>query len=253
LIATHPLLRRDRIAAPVAPATADVVPLRRPACLRQQVGRGETLCGAGELFRVLYVVRTGTLKGFLVSHTGLIQVTGFHIAGDMIGLDGIGTGHYHSAVVALEDAEVFVLPFAQYEQWSQDFEYSQRSMMRTLAQEIVRNRDHLLVLGAMRAEQRVALFLLDISLRYGHLGYSRSQFLLRMTRQDIGSYLGLTLETVSRLLSRFQREGVIQVQGKSLALLDFSALWRIAGVSSTSRSPMLDPVVDRTGNFLVPN
>ena len=253
LTATRPLPRSGQIGMASAQATADVLQLRRSTCMRRHVCRGESVCGIGDLFRMLYVVRTGTLKSFLVSHSGVTQITGFQIAGDMIGLDGIGTGHHQSTVVALEDAEVFVLPFAQYEQLSLASQCSQRSMMRMLAQEIIRSRNHLLVLGTMRAEQRVALFLLDISMRYGRLGYSRSQFLLRMTRQDVGSFLGLTLETVSRSLSRLQREGVIQVQGKSVALLDFTALWRLAGVSSIGPSPAIYPIVDRAGTLLVPN
>lgn len=253
MTATSLLRRKDPIATACPPASADVVTLNRPTCSRRDVRRGETLCGAGDSFRMLYVVRSGTFKSYIMSDDGLIQVTGFQISGDMIGLDGIGTGHHQEEVVALEDAEAFVLPFAQCEQWSRESARGQRMMMRTLGREIVRSQEHMLILGAPRAEQRIAVFLLDLSLRYGRLGYSRSQFMLRMTRQDIGSYLGLTLETVSRLLSRFQREGVLQVQGKSVALLDFSTLLRLAGLSSNGGSPAIESIIDRKGNFPVAN
>jgi CRP/FNR family transcriptional regulator len=173
------------------------------------------------------------------------------MAGDVIGLDGIDNGFHHGEVIALEDAEVFVLPFAQCEQWSLESAHGQRLFMRTLAHEIVRSQELMIMLGTMRAEQRVAIFLLDNSERYGRLGYSRSQFLLRMTRQDMGSYLGLKLETVSRVLSRFQQAGFIQVQGKAIALLDFRALRRLSGISPYRQRPAVKPIVDRDGELLV--
>ncbi len=135
------------------------------------------------------------------------------------------------------------------ERWSRESAYGQHLLMRTLAREASRSQQHMLGLGTMRAERRMAIFLLDLSQRYQHLGWSRSQFLLSMLRQDIGSYLGLTLETVSRLLSRMQRDGVLQVQGKSISLLDFPALWRLAGTTPEHQYPALDPIVDREGNL----
>ena len=213
--------------------------------------RGETLCSTGDSFRVLYVVHCGTFKSFVISLNGLIQVTGFQIAGDIVGLDGISTGLHQTDVVALEDTEVFVLPFLQCQQWSRESAFGQRHLMRTLAHEITRNRRHMLALGTTRAEQRMAIFLLDLSQRHERLGHSRFQLVLQMTRKDLGSYLGLTLETVSRQLSRLQRECIIQVQGKSLALLDFAAPRRLAGVSSDCSSMTVDSIVDQKGNFLV--
>ena len=229
----------------------NVVALNPPKCARRRIGRGETLFGVGDSFRSLYVVRLGFLKSLTVSDDGLAQVTGFQMVGDVIGLDGIDTGYHQSEVVALEDAEVFVLPFAQCEQWSHNSAFGQRLMMRTLAREIVRSQELMIMLGTMRAEQKLSTFLLDLSQRYGRLGYSRSQFLLRMTRQEIGSYLGLKLETVSRLLSHFQREGFVQVQGKSIALLDFPALCRMSGISPRRQKPAVDPILDREGELLV--
>ncbi len=244
------LLDRKHRAALAVPLRADILPLHQHACSRRHVCRGESLCSAGESFRALYVVYVGNFKSFVVSRNGLIQVTGFQIAGDVVGFDGIDTGFYQSDVIALMDSDVFVLPFAQFEQWSRESAYGQHLLMRTLAQETIRGQQHMLALGTMRADRRMALFLLDLSQRYQHLGWSRSQFLLSMLRQDIGSYLGLTLETVSRLLSRMQRDGVLQVQGKSISLLDFPALWRLAGTTPERRQPLaLDPIVDREGNL----
>jgi CRP/FNR family transcriptional regulator len=223
-------------------------------CSRRHVSRGESLCSAGETFRALYIVYVGNLKSFVVSRNGLIQVTGFQIAGDIVGFDGIDTGLHQSDVIALMESEVFVLPFAQCEKWSRESAYAQHLLMRTLAREASRSQQHMLGLGTMRAERRMALFLLDLSHRYQQLGWSRSQFLLSMLRQDIGSYLGLTLETVSRLLSRMQRDGVLQVQGKSISLLDFPALWRLAGTTPEHHKfPALDAIVDGQGNLAAPH
>jgi CRP/FNR family transcriptional regulator len=187
----------------------------------------------------------------MTSHNGAVQVTGFQIVGDVVGLDGIDTGRHQSDAVALVDAEVFVLPFAQCERWSQASTYGQHLLMRTLALESIRSQRHMLALGMMRADQRMALFLLDFSLRHERLGLSRSTFVLGMPRQDIGSYLGLTLETVSRLLSRLQREGMLQVRGRSIDLLDFPALQRLAGWRAQRPCAALEPIVDGMGRLAV--
>ena len=230
---------------------ADVLPAHRRACSRRRLVRGESLCTAGDSFRALHVVSSGALKCFVTSHNGAVQITGIQIAGDIVGLDGIDTGLHQSGAVALVDAEVFVLPFAQCKQWSQESAYGQHLLMRTLALESIRSQRHMLALGMLRADQRMALFLLDFSLRYERLGLSRTKFVLGMPRQDIGSYLGLTLETVSRLLSRLQREGMLQVQGRSIDLLDFPALRRLAGLLTQHRCTALDPIVDGMGRLAV--
>ncbi len=241
----------DPILAERSTASDNVSPLKPATCVRRRVRRGETLCFIGDSLSALFVVRFGFLKSLTMSGDGLTQITGFPMVGDVIGLDGIDAGQHLNEVVALENAEVFVLPFAQYERWLQVSVYAQRLMVRTMAFEIVRSQDLLLLLGASRAEQKVAIFLLDMSERYRRLGYSRSQFMLRMTREDVGSYLGLKLETVSRMLSHLQQEGVIQVQGKSIALLDFPALWRVSGTSADHERSAIDPILDRNGVLMV--
>ena len=224
--------------------------LNTPKCSRRRLRRHETLHRAGELFTVLFIVRLGILKSLTLSEDGFVQVTDFLMASDVIGFDGICTGRHQSEVVALDDAEVFVLPFVQCEQWSRASAHGQRLMARTLASKIDRGHDHMIMLGTMHAEQRVVTFLLDLSERYGRLGYSRSQFMFRMTRQEIGSYLGLKLETVSRALSHLQQQGVIQLQGKSIALLDFSALWRISGASRDRQRPAVESFLNQEGELL---
>jgi len=220
-----------------------------PKCSCRHLYRGETLLRIGESLIALFVVRLGHLKSLILSEDGSAQVTEFVMVADVIGLDGIHTGYHQSEVVALDDAEVFVLPLAQCEEWSRTSAYAQRVMTRTLASKAERCRDHMVMLGTMHAEQRLATFLLDLSERYGRLGYSRSEFMFRMTRYDMGSYLGLQLETVSRALSHLQRQGLIQLQGKSIALLDFSALWRLSGTSADRQRSTIDPILNRDGEL----
>lgn len=228
-------------------ASAEVVPGNPVARSRMRIARGRTLYGIGDPLRGLYVVHVGVLKSCAISSDGLQQVVAFPMAGDVLGLDALSTGTHQGEVVALEDAELYLLPVAQCECWSLGSAYAQRLLLRTMAHEIVRGQQHAVMLGTMRAEQRVAIFLLDLSQRYCHLGYSRSHFVLRMSRHDIGSYLGLKLETVSRALSRSQQEGILQARGKTIALLDFPALWRLSGLSPESQSVPPDPIVDNGG------
>jgi CRP/FNR family transcriptional regulator, anaerobic regulatory protein len=187
---------------------------------RLSLRKGTTLFRAGTRFTSLYAIRSGSCKTVVLSADGQSQVAGYHMAGDIIGSDGIGTGAHGCEAVMLEDTEVCALPFQQIEDLSRRDSRVQRNMHRLLSREITRERNVMMLLGSMRAEQRLASFLLDLSARYQERGYSSREFVLRMTREEIGSYLGLKLETVSRLFSRFQREGLIQVQGRVVKLLD---------------------------------
>lgn len=243
--------RLDTVATRPAAADVSIIAVDRLRCERQRLRRGETLVCAGDRFRLLYIIRRGVLKSFIIAADGLMQVTGFPMAGELVGLSGLGTGIHPNNVMALDDAEVFVLPYARVERWAQHSRHAQALMVRTLAHEILRSQELMFMLGAMRAEQRLALFLLDLSRRYQRMGMSRSRFIMRMTRQDIGSHLGLKLETVSRSLSRFHCAGFVQVQGKSIALLDFPALWQLSGTSPDNQRIALDPIIDRDGCFQV--
>jgi CRP/FNR family transcriptional regulator len=247
----NPALSTDTFPTNDAVANSNVVPLNRVRCLRQRVRRGDALQWVGAAFAVLFVVRFGFFKSVALSREGFQQVTGFPMVNDVIGLDGIETGVHTREVMALDDAEVFVLPFARWERWSHESAYGQRLTIRTMALEILRSQELMLALGGPPAEQRVAMFLLDLSERYGRLGYSRSEFQLRMTRAELGSYLGLKLETVSRTLSHLQREGIIQAQGKFISLLDFPLLRRAGGISPDHRWLAVDPILDREGILMV--
>jgi CRP/FNR family transcriptional regulator len=196
---------------------------------RARLKKGESLYRAGEPFHALYAVRLGSLKTTVLAEDGREQVAGYHMLGDIIGLDGIGTDRHGCQATALEDTEVCVMQFAHLEDLARKVPALQHNLHKFLAREITRDHNVMLLLGSMRAEERLAVFLVNLSERYRRRGYSSTEFVLRMTREEIGSYLGLKLETVSRLFSRFQDEGVIQVQGRSIKILDMAALRHLVG------------------------
>lgn len=194
---------------------------------RIRLRKGEALFRAGEKFTSLYAVRSGSCKTVLPGEDGHDQIAGYHMPGDVIGTDGIGADSHDCEAVALEDMEVCGLPFNRVEELARQSHPFQRRLNRLLSQEITRERRVTMILGTMRADQRLATFLLDLAQRYQERGYSSVEFVLRMTREEIGSYLGLKLETVSRLFSRFHEEGLIQVHGRVVKLLDRVALKRV--------------------------
>lgn len=197
---------------------------------RRRVHRGEALFHAGDPFSAVYAIRSGFFKTTVLNDDGREQVTGFLMSGELVGMDGIGTGSYNGNAVALEDCEVCVLPFGLVEEISREIPALQRHLHCVLSREIVRDHGVMMLLGSMRAEERLAAFLLNLSKRFTRRGYSPSDFHLRMTREEIGSYLGLKLETVSRLFSKFQEEGFIEVNQKHILILDISGLERLLGV-----------------------
>ena len=205
----------------------DVARMQKVVYLRRRVKRGETLFSSGDDFRAVYAVRSGFFKGSLVDGEGREQVTGFSMGGELLGLDGLGSGRHNGAATALEDSEVCVMPYALIEEMSREVPQLQRQLHSVLAREIVRDHGVMMLLGSMRAEQRLAAFLTNLSKRFVRRGYSASDFHLRMTREDIGSYLGLKLETVSRLFSQFQKDGLIEVEQKHVRILDISGVERV--------------------------
>jgi len=199
---------------------------------RRRVKRGETLYNAGAEFNAIYAIRSGFLKSSVLDGEGREQVTGFFMGGELCGLDGLGAGAYNGTAVALEDSEVCVLPYALIEQMAREVPALQRHLHSVLAREIVRDHGVMLLLGSMRAEERLATFLINLSKRFVRRGYSASDFHLRMTREELGSYLGLKLETVSRLFSQFQAERLIDVQQKHVRILDTTGLERVLAAKS---------------------
>jgi len=195
---------------------------------RRKVRRGSALFRSGDAFDSLYAVRTGFFKSSSIAEDGREQVTGFQMAGEIIGLDGIVADAHTCDAVALEDAEVCVMPFDRVAELSREVPALQRHVHRIMSREIVREHGVMLLLGTMRAEERLAAFLLNLVQRLHARGFSRSELVLRMTREEIGSYLGLKLETVSRTFSKLADDGIIEVRHRHLSILDAQALTRLA-------------------------
>ena len=199
---------------------------------RRKIKRGGTLFRNGEEFVSLYAIRTGFFKTCVATEDGRDQVTGFQMAGEIIGLDGIVNDHHTCDAVALEDAEVCVMPFDRIEELSREVTALQSHVHKIMSREIVREHGVMLLLGSMRAEERLAAFLLNLVQRLHTRGFSQSELVLRMTREEIGSYLGLKLETVSRTFSKFVEDGIVEVKQRHVRILDADALKRIVNQQS---------------------
>ena len=194
---------------------------------RRTIKRGTTLFRNGEKFSSLYAIRSGFFKTCVASEDGRDQVTGFQMAGEIIGLDGIVNDRHTCDAVALEDAEVCVMPFDRLEELSREVISLQRHVHKIMSREIVREHGVMLLLGSMRAEERLATFLLNLVQRLHTRGFSQSELILRMTREEIGSYLGLKLETVSRTFSKFAEDGIVEVKQRHVRILNSEALKQI--------------------------
>lgn len=212
------------ICLPCGLRSEDMVELDGVVYSRRRVARGETLYRTGDPFHALYAIRTGFFKSFVLTDDGRTQVTGFQMPGDMIGLDGIEDDRHQQQVESLENAEVCVIPYAELERSAAQMPRLQRGLNRMMSREIVREQGLMLLLGTMRADARVAAFLLNLSQRFAARGYSSREFNLRMSREEMGSYLGLKLETVSRAISRFQQKKLICAQHRYIRLEDVDGL-----------------------------
>lgn len=209
---------------PVGLSRDDLEKMDALVATRRSVPRGETLFRSGDAFQSLYAVRTGFFKTCVSSEDGRDQVTGFQMAGELLGLDGISNDRHSCDAVALEDSQVCVIPFGDLEELSREFTDLQRQFNKIMSREIVRDHGVMLLLGSMRAEERLAAFLLNLTQRLQARGFSPSSLILRMTREEIGSYLGLKLETVSRTFSKFQDEGLLEVKQRQIRILDQAGL-----------------------------
>jgi CRP/FNR family transcriptional regulator, anaerobic regulatory protein len=194
---------------------------------RRVVTRGANLFRTGDAFEALYAVRTGFFKTCITAQDGRDQVTGFQMAGELLGLDGISGDRHACDAVALEDSTVCVIPYKDLESLSHEVTDLQRVFHKIMSREIVRDHGVMLLLGSMRAEERLAAFLLNLTQRLHQRGYAQNALVLRMTREEIGSYLGLKLETVSRAFSRFHEDGVLEVKQRDIRVLDAAALRRL--------------------------
>jgi CRP/FNR family transcriptional regulator len=218
-----------RVCLPCELPSPDVIRFGEIASARRRIARGAPLFHAGDRFQSLHAVKSGAFKMLGVSRNGEEKVTGFHLSGELLGLEAINSGRHGYTAVALEDSEVCAIPFAALEKLSLAVPTLQHRLFQVISGDISRDQGLMLLLGSMSAEQRLAAFLLSLSRRYERLGFAANRFTLRMTREEIGNYLGLTLETVSRLFSRFQRDGLVGVQQREVELREPQRLREIVG------------------------
>lgn len=193
---------------------------------RRRVMAGHTLYREGDGFQFIYAVRSGTFKSSLMLSDGREQVSGFYMAGELMGLDGVAQGAHASSTTALEDTEVCAIPYAHFASVAASSSGMQHVVSRLMSREIVREHSLMVLLGSMNAEERLAAFLLNLSQRLKARGYSASEFHLRMSRAEIGSYLGMTLETVSRTFSAFQQQRLLEVDKRHIRITDLDGLTR---------------------------
>ncbi len=196
---------------------------------KRSFATGDYLYRSGDRFKSLHAIRSGSFKTRVLHEDGREQVTGFLMAGEIVGLEAISTDIHTCEALAMEDTEVCELPYAKLAELSREIPSLQRHLHKIMSREIVRDQGIMLLLGSMRAEERLAAFLLNLSQRNAIHGMSATQLRLRMSRMEIGSYLGLKLETVSRAFSHFQDEGLIQVKARAVDILALHRLREMVG------------------------
>ncbi|MES2534815.1 MAG: fumarate/nitrate reduction transcriptional regulator Fnr [Pseudomonadota bacterium] len=209
-----------QLCLPMGLGDADIQKLDQIIGRRRRIPRDGTLYRMDDPFTNLYAIRFGHFKTYQVNAGGEQQITGFQMAGELLGMDAISTDRHHCDAVALEDSEVCEIPFPRLEELFGHIPTLLHHFHRMMSQEITREQSVMLLLGNMRAEQRFAVFLVNLGSRYAARGYSPTSFQLRMSREDIGNYLGLTIESISRLLNKFKKQGWIRVNNREIELLD---------------------------------
>jgi CRP/FNR family transcriptional regulator len=213
---------------PVGFSAAELERIDSLVAVRRALRRGDALFRRGDPFASIYAVRTGFFKTCNTSEDGRDQVTGFQMAGELLGFDGIASDVHCCDAIALEDSQVCVIPYGRLEELAREFTELQRQFHRIMSREIVREHGVMRLLSGMRAEERVAAFLSNLAQRLDARGFSPSSLVLRMTREEIGTYLGIKLETVSRCFSKFDEDGVLEVRQRKVRILDAQGLNRIA-------------------------
>ena len=196
----------------------DIIERKKP------LHKHDKLVKAGDKFNSLYAVRAGSFKSFVSSKDGEEQIIGFHFPGDIIGFDALRENAHQSYTQALETAMVCELPYETLDKMAVQFPKLRHQIMSFMSAEIKQDHDLMMLLNKRTAEERLIYFLAHLSKRFEDRGFSPRQYNLSMTRNEIGNYLGLTVETISRLLTRFQKEGIIKVDGKLITIIDFEAM-----------------------------
>ncbi|MFN3629697.1 MAG: helix-turn-helix domain-containing protein [Casimicrobiaceae bacterium] len=229
----HPVDTRPQVTADAranAGAMEHIARIGRARLLTE----GTSIHRAGELFRSVFLLRSGATKRLLVQEDGREQILGFQMPGDLIGLESIHARTHSTTVVAIDLCSVVEIPYDALEALALENAEVRKLLFQRLGMALREEYGWMAALGQMNAEERVAAFLLDLSRRFAARGFSPRRFMLRMTRAEIGCFLGLTLETVSRVFSRFQKNGLIRSDRREIELLDSNALARLALATSVA-------------------
>ena len=191
--------------------------------------KGEFLFRQGDAFNSVFAVRSGALKTFSLSDSGDEQITGFHLPSELVGLSGVDGERYPVSAQALETTSVCEIPFERLDELSVQLPQLRRQLMRIMSREIRDDQHMMLLLSKKTADERIATFLVNLSARFRARGFSANQFRLSMSRNEIGNYLGLAVETVSRVFTRFQQNSLLEAEGKEVHILDPIELCALAG------------------------
>src|SRR3990172_1156567 len=220
---------------PIGVAAGELGLLESNIIHHRSLRRGQPIYRAGDPFGSIYAIRSGAAKTYVTTVDGEEHVTGFHLSGELVGLDGIHSEYHWCSAIALDTTSVCELPLDRLEELAGKIPSLQHHLLRIMSQKILHDEQMLLLLGKRGAERRLASLLLSIAGRYRERGYSRNHFRLVMFHTDIASYLGLTPETVSRLFHRFQAQGLIALDGKTVRLLDFAQMQALSGMGHDAR------------------
>ena len=191
--------------------------------------KGEVLFRQGAEFNALFALRSGAIKTYGLSDEGDEQITGFHLSGELIGMSGMDTNRYTVTAVALETTSVCEIPFETLDELTAVLPQLRKQLMRLMSRELREDQEMMLLLSRKNADQRIATLLINLSARFRARGYSAHAFRLAMSRNEIGNYLGLAVETVSRVFTRFQQQGLITAEGKQIVITDYIQLCALAG------------------------
>ena len=224
--------RLGAICLPLALEDDDVVKLEEIVQRGRPLQKNEHLYREGDEFTSVFAVRSGAVKAYHITGDGQEQVTGFYFPGEIIGMDGISKDRHVCSAKALETSAVCEIPFHRLEELSTQVPSMQRHFFQLMSQEITNDQQLITLLSKNSAEERIAALLVSISARNARRKLSKTSFRLPMSRTDIGNFLGLTVETVSRVISRFNKQGLIVVDSKEITLLDLEGLKEIANVKA---------------------
>lgn len=204
------------------------------------IKKGELLFHQGEPFDAIFAVRTGTVKSFTLTRDGEEQITGFHLASELVGLDSYDSVNYPASARALETTNICEIPVDRLDDLSGQLPELRRQLMRLMGKELREEQQMMLLLSKKSSEERLASFLLNLAARYKRRGFSGTTFRLTMSRSDIANYLGMAVETVSRMFTRFQKQGILSNTGnaKDIQIADFNALTQMASLADCERAEL---------------